>query len=130
MFEITADDIAALNDEDLRSLIALLREFVRLVLLFQPAPQESNRVADAGARTIDAATDHLELRDQPVIAFQELIAFLGESLVEFFELIDPALQASDFALELVHGVLIFGVLAPQLGIVLLKDFHQIVAIAS
>jgi hypothetical protein len=29
----------------------------------------------------------------------------------------------------VHGVLVFGVLAPQLGIVLLKDFHQIVVIA-
>ena len=49
-------------------------QFVRLVL-FRPAPQESNRVADAGARTIDAATDQLELRDQPVIALQELIAF-------------------------------------------------------
>ena len=42
----------------------------------------------------------------------------------------PASEASDFAFELVHGVLIFGVLAPQLGIVLLKDFHQIVVIAS
>ena len=95
------------------------RQFVRL-MLFRPASQESNRVADAGARTIDAATDQLELRDQPVIAFQELIAFLGELLVEFFELVDPALQASDVAFERVHGVLIFRVLAPQLGIVLLK----------
>ena len=80
------------------------RQFVRLVL-FWPAPQESNRVADAGARTIDAATDKLKLRDQPVIAFQELIAFLGESLVEFFELVDPASEASDLAFELVNGVL-------------------------
>ena len=64
-----------------------------------------------------------------VVAFQELIAFLSETLVEFFELVDPASQASDFAFELVHGVLVFGVLAPQLGIVLLKDFHQIVVIA-
>jgi hypothetical protein len=35
----------------------------------------------------------LELRDQPAIAFQELIAFLCEALVEFFELVDPASQA-------------------------------------
>jgi hypothetical protein len=103
------------------------RQFVRLVP-FRPAPQQSNRVADAGA-TIAAAADQLELRDQPVIAFQELIAFFGESLVEFFELVDPAFQASDFAFELVHGVCVFGVLAPQLGIALLKDFYQIVVIA-
>jgi hypothetical protein len=39
------------------------------------------------------------------------------------------LAAGDFAFELVHGVLIFGMLSPQLGIVL-KDFHQVVIIAS
>ena len=72
---------------------------MRLVL-FRLASQESNRVTAAGARTIDAASDQLELCDQPVIAFQELIAFLGKSLVEFFELVDPTLQASDFAFEL------------------------------
>src|SRR5262249_59664618 len=76
------------------------------------------------------STNQLNWRDQPVIAFQELIAFLVKSLVEFFELVDLALQASDFTFELVHSVLVFGVLAPQLGIVLLKDFHQIVIIAS
>ena len=57
------------------------RQFVRLVL-FRPAPQESNRVTDAGAHTIDAAADQFELRDQPVIAFQELIVFLGEPFIE------------------------------------------------
>src|SRR5262245_44545200 len=55
------------------------------------------------------------------------IAFLSELFVEFFELVDPALQARDVAFEGVHGVLIFSVLAPQLGIVF-KDFHQIVVI--
>jgi hypothetical protein len=53
------------------------------------------------ARTINAAADQLKLCDQPVIAFQELIAFLGESLVEVFELVNPASQVSDFTFELV-----------------------------
>jgi hypothetical protein len=30
----------------------------------------------------------------------------------------------------VNGVLVFGVCAPQLGIVLLKDFHQFVVVQS
>src|SRR4029077_15689518 len=64
---------------------------------------------------------------QSVVAFQELITFLGELFVEFFELVDPALQARDVAFERVHGVLIFSVQAPQLGIVF-KDLHQIVVI--
>jgi hypothetical protein len=75
------------------------RQFVGLVI-FRPAPQDSNRVADVGARTVDAAADQLELGDQPVISFQELIAFLGESLVEYFELVDPTSQADDFTFDL------------------------------
>jgi len=41
---------------------------------FGPAPQESNRVADARARTIHTAADQLELRDKPVIAFHSRAA--------------------------------------------------------
>ena len=52
-----------------------------------------------GARTIERAAHQLELRDQPVVAFQELITFLGELFVEFFELVDPALQARDVAFK-------------------------------
>ena len=106
------------------------RQFVRRPVLFRPATQESNGIADVGARTIDATADQLELGDQSVVALQKLIALLGESLVESLEQVDPASQAGDFRFEPVHGVFIFGVLAPQLIIVLLEDCHQIVVIAS
>ena len=75
----------------------------------------SDRIGDAGARAIERAAHQLELRDQSVVAFQELITFLGELFVEFFELVDPALQARDVTFERMHRVLIFSVLAPQLG---------------
>ena len=65
------------------------------------------------ARPIERAARQLELGDQSVVAFQELITFLGELFVEFFELVDPALQARDVAFERVHGVIVFCVLAPQ-----------------
>jgi len=96
-------------------------------VLLRPTVQVSDCIGDASSRAIERAAHQLELRDQPVVAFQELITFLGELFVEFFELVDPALQARDVAFERVHGVLIFSVLAPQLGIVF-KDFHQIVVI--
>jgi hypothetical protein len=36
------------------------------------------------ARALKRAAHQLELRDQSVVAFQELITFLGELFVEFF----------------------------------------------
>src|SRR6476660_649021 len=86
-------------------------------VLLGPTAQVSDCIGGAGSRPIERAAHQLELRDQSVVAFQELITFLGELFVEFFELVDPALQARDVAFERVHGVLIFTVLAPQLGIV-------------
>ena len=68
-------------------------------MLLGPTAQVSDCIADAGARPIERAAHQLELRDQSVVAFQELITFLGELFIEFFELVDPALQARDVAFE-------------------------------
>ena len=68
-----------------------------VVVFLGPTAQVSDRVGDAGVRPIKRAAHQLELRDQSVVAFQELITFLGELFVEFFELVHPALQARDVA---------------------------------
>ena len=82
-----------------------------LFVLLGPTAQVSDCIGDAGACAVERAAHQLELRDQPVVAFQELIPFFGELFVVFFELVDPALQACDVAFERMHCVLIFGVLA-------------------
>ena len=49
----------------------------------------SDCIGDAGARPIERAAHQLELRDQPIVSFQELITFLSELFVKFFKLVDP-----------------------------------------
>ena len=64
------------------------------------------------ARRDQTAAHQLELRDQSVEAFQELITFLGELFVEFFELVYLALQARDVDFSVCRCI-IFSVLAPS-----------------
>jgi hypothetical protein len=59
--------------------------------LEEAAGQQARSAPLTPARAINAATDQLELRDQPVIALQKLIAFFGKSFIESFQLVDPAL---------------------------------------
>ena len=40
-------------------------------------PRVSDCIGDAGARPIERAAHQLELRDQPIVSFQELITFLA-----------------------------------------------------
>jgi len=61
-------------------------------MLFVPlglTAQVSDCISDAGARPIERAAHQLELRDQPIVSFQELITFLSELFVKFFKLVDP-----------------------------------------
>jgi len=60
-----------------------------LFVLLGPTAQVSDCIGDAGARPIERAAHQLELRDQPIVSFQELITFLSELFVKFFKLVDP-----------------------------------------